>query len=207
MARGKLILISGGNGTGKDELTKRLPELLKEKGVEAIGVYGPRANPSASAMRDIILSDELHPHSRLSQAFLWLAQHAETAHQAVMPMLEHQNVILNRGVESTLIYNVLERGLEADYPSLREAAQEILRDLAPDLVMVLDVPVAISLQRSAKQDETDHLQREAEPVHTRRRAFYQQLAAEHDWTIVDASPDAATVAKNVTDLIIEKLFA
>ena len=81
----------------------------------------------------------------------------------------------------------LKRGLGRD---LVERANELATDgLAPDLVLLLDLPVEAGLARRADEGATNHFDRERMAFHERVRAGYLELASEDPqrWCVIDAS--------------------
>ena len=116
-----------------------------------------------------------------------------------------KNIILNRGPETTLLYNVLARGLDHCYPELVMIYDQINRRLSPDLVVLLDTSVEIALARAAKQATTDQFQQHSIYVHENRRQLYLELASKYGWMIVDSTPPAEDVVDTVWQLVRQRL--
>lgn len=192
--RGILVVLAGGNGVGKDTLAPLLAKKMTDYGTSTISLYGPAANSATNALQNTVLNEETTPNSRLSQALAYFALHSEVAETVVVPILNSgESVVLNRGPETTLAYNVLGRKIKDKYPALQMIYDQIYNMLQPNLVIVLDTSVEVALSRAAQQPTTDHFQQQALTAHEERRQIYLDLAKKYGWTVVDATPSIEEV--------------
>jgi dTMP kinase len=114
-------------------------------------------------------------------------------------------VVSDRFSTSTLAYQGFGRGLDID--ALRALAAFATGGLEPDLVLLVDVPVAVSRARvRGRPGAEDRVEREDDAFHERVRDGYLRLAA-HDprMRVLDGtlSPDALLEAAfaHVKDLL------
>ncbi len=203
--RGKVWLITGINGAGKGSAGQRAVELLAEQGVVVSYVYGPGLSTATRWMQQIVLDEVISPKDRFAQALLYFAIHAEVAATLAVRLERGENILLDRGPETTLIYNVLEAGLDENQALLSTFAQ--IRDtLAPALTMLLDLPAEVALARSGKQKITDQFQTVGMEKYERRRELYRQLAQqEKGWVMVDATRPLEEVAREVAGFMLATL--
>jgi dTMP kinase len=115
-------------------------------------------------------------------------------------------VVSDRFADSTAAYQGWGRGLAlADLAALHRFA---LGAFAPDLTLVLDLPVEIGLARAAARGTaTDRFERLDPAFHDRLRQGFRQIAAK-DATrcvLLDASADQQTVHRAVLDAVEQRL--
>lgn len=206
---GKCIVITGPNGGGKSTAGPRIAEELTVAGHETVYLYGPGVTAPAKALASLVKSRDTSPASKFSQALVWLAQHAESLEHIRREYIEKGiHVILDRGPETTWIYNI--NGI-LDGREL-EGANGVLNALygvndgtnrpavlRPELVLVFDLPIETALVRMGQQDETDQFQDAARDEHERRRTTYVSSVFGQRTQVLDASQSLeAVVADAVT---------
>ena len=107
--------------------------------------------------------------------------------------------------DSTLAYQGYGRGLPlADLIALHRFA---LGDFAPDLTLILDLPVEAGLARAAKRSGTaDRFERLDHAFHERLREGFRRIAAAEPQRcmLIDASGDAASVHRAVLAAVGER---
>ena len=118
-------------------------------------------------------------------------------------------VICDRFADSTRVYQgVL---TEVDQHFIKALERKFSPgNLYPDLTLVLDVPVALGLERAARRRDGSNPDRfEAEKIdfHERLREAYLMLAAAEPerCAIIEASPTKEAVAKRVWDTVNARL--
>jgi dTMP kinase len=174
-AGGRFIVVEGPEGAGKSTLVAGLAERLRADGRDVLSVREPGGTPLAEAARTLALTarDALPAAAEL---FLILAARADLVAGVIRPALEQGRTVLSDRFElSTLAYQVGGRGLP-DAP-VRAAARLATDGLAPDLLLVLDVPTAVGRARQQEAGKSqDRFEREADAFHERVRAVYRAAA-------------------------------
>jgi dTMP kinase len=113
-------------------------------------------------------------------------------------------VVTDRFSGSTLAYQGYGRGL--DLGELGRLVEWATGGLAPDLNVLVDVPVAVARARRAGGDE-DRLESLGESFHERVRAGYLELAAADGkrWVVVDGEGDILEVAGRLKAAVVDRL--
>jgi dTMP kinase len=143
--QGKLIVIEGIDGTGKSTQASMLAEALQERQFEVIQSFEPTNGPWGSKLRESALSGRLDMEQELDLFIKDRRQHVE---ELIMPTIEQGGtVILDRYYFSTMAYQGA-RGIDPD--DIR--AQNEAFAPAPDILIILDLPVDVALERIGVRD-------------------------------------------------------
>jgi dTMP kinase len=115
-------------------------------------------------------------------------------------------VVCDRFADSTIAYQGYGKGLAlADLAALHRLA---LGAFAPDLTVILDLPVEIGLARAASRGAaTDRFEALDPAFHERLRQGFRQIAAEHSGrcALIDASGDTQAVHRAVLGAVEQRL--
>ncbi len=200
---GWFLVIEGPDGSGKTTLVERLASRLRDRGVDLVQVRQPGGTPAAELARRGAFDPEIAA-SPVAELFFILAARADLVTKIIRPALDEGRCVLcDRHDLSTEAYQVLGRGLPRD--AVLAANRLATGGLAPDLTVVLDVPVDVGRERQRVQGKTlDRMERESAELHQRVRAFYRQLSGP-DIAHVDAVGSASDVEAAAWRVIEERL--
>ena len=184
---GRCIVIEGGEGAGKSRLLQALGERLRAGGREVVLTREPGGTALGEQIRSLVLRD-LAVGDHLAELLLFEAARAHLVTTVMRPALERGALVLcDRFAASSIAYQGFGRGLGRD---VVERANAIATGgLAPDLTLLLDLPVEAGLARRAGDGAANHFDREAVAFHARVRAGFVELARESPdtWRIIDAA--------------------
>ncbi|MGL4800107.1 MAG: dTMP kinase, partial [Cellulosilyticaceae bacterium] len=157
MNKGLFIALEGGEATGKTTTAKALKERLEALGHEVIITREPGGIPSAEAIRNNIMDYHVDPKTEI---LLYLAARREHLVSKVIPALEAGKVVItDRFHISSLVYQGHARGLGIDI--VREL-NAFVCDIYPDLNIIIDIPVHVSMARKQHVDDINRLDLEGE---------------------------------------------
>ncbi len=188
--RGRLVAFEGGEATGKSTQAARLAARLG-----AVLTHEPGGTKVGRALRSIVLSRETVGLGPRTEALLLAADRAQHVAEIVEPALRAgRHVVTDRFSGSSVAYQGHGRGLPvAEVQRLSRWATD---GLSPDVVVVLEVPVEVSLARLGP--DRDRMETEDASFHARvLDGFLSQAAADPArWAVVDGtgSPDATEAA-------------
>ena len=198
MARGRFITIEGGEGAGKSTVQPFVVEHLQSRGLEVLATREPGGTSLGEELRGILLAhreEVLHPDAELLLMFAARAQHL---HQVIRPALARGAwVVCDRFTDATYAYQGGGRGIPA--PRIAALESWVQGDLRPDRVLLLDVPVALGLQRIGARGGRDRFEQEAMAFFERVRAAYLERAEQDParYRKVDASAAPGAVREAV----------
>lgn len=197
---GRFIAFEGGEAAGKSTQSGLLAERLgatrtREPGGTALGL----------AIRQLFLDPATGDLDARTETLLMAADRAQHVRDVVRPALEGgRHVVTDRYLYSSIAYQAHGRGLDPDVVGLLN--RWATDGLAPDLVVLLDVPVPVARARVADV-APDRLESEDEGFHERVRAgFHAQAAVDPDrWVVIDGTEAPDAIAAAVWAAVAERL--
>ena len=173
------VTFEGLEGAGKSTLIDGLSVGLAQAGVDVVCTREPGGTPLGDALRAVFLD----PHMQIdpmAEALVVNASRAQLVAEVIRPALRAgRTVLCDRFFDATIAYQGFGRGL--DLESLVELCLTATGRLSPDLTILIDVPVDVSLLRAharaqALGEDVDRVEREPTPFHEAVRDGYLRLA-------------------------------
>ena len=203
--RGLFITLEGVEGSGKSTQISHLAKVLTKAGYRVLQTREPGGTATAEAIRHILLTaSSKEPVTPQAEALLILAARSQHVTHLIEPALQNGTAVLcDRFSDSTLAYQGFARGLDLQW--LRDANDVATDGLAPDLTLVLDLPISVGLaRRRADRGQQNRLDREAERFHRKVRRGFLTLAAEEPgrMKVVNANRPAQEVRDELTEIVL-----
>lgn len=174
---GFFITFEGIDFCGKTTQAKKLADYLKREGYDVVLIREPGGERISEKIRKILLSEKNREMTHTTELLLYLASRAQLTERIVLPNLKQKKIVIcDRYSDSTLAYQGYGRGLNKSM--IRNLNQVASSGLSPDLTILLDVPVEISLKRKAKEKKNkggDRLEKEKFEFHQRIRDGYLKI--------------------------------
>ena len=141
----KFIVVDGIDGCGKGSIIKALYDYLLEKGYDAerlVKTFEPTEGEFGRQAREILKSEEKAEDSARRCLEVYVQDRREHAEKEIKPaLLEGKVVLCDRYKYSTIAYQ------HAQGIDLEEILEMHRNIIIPGLVLILDVPVSIALER------------------------------------------------------------
>lgn len=180
-------MLEGGEGAGKSRLHAALGARLRAAGNDVVLTREPGGTPLGEQVRALVLA-QAAVGDALAELLLFEAARAHLVATVIRPALDAGSIVLcDRFAASSVAYQGFGRGIDR---ALVERANAIATGgLAPDLTLLLDVPVAAGLARRAGDGDANHFDRETVAFHERIRAAFLDLAHEggDSWRTIEAA--------------------
>ena len=200
----KFITLEGIEGSGKTSSIKSINALLEQKKINYINTREPGESSIGEELREILLDPNTDISSEV-ELLLMLADRKDHVEKTILPnLLNNTWVISDRFMDSSIAYQGGGRQLNLNIID----SLAIYLDLPqPDLTLLFDLPVEVSLERTKKRGELDRFEKEEIEFHKRIREAYLELAKDHPDRIkvIDGSQDLEKVQAKVVRTI-KKLF-
>jgi dTMP kinase len=144
--RGLFISFEGIDGCGKTTQTKLLCDYFLTHNQPYLLTREPGGEPIAEKLRNLLLQTKDATFEAETELLLFIAARLQHWRRVIEPALRQGiNVICDRFLDSSRIYQGVARGLGVDfYDNLHRL---LLGDVKPDLTFLLDLPVENSLER------------------------------------------------------------
>ena len=203
--KAKFITLEGIEGSGKTSSLKSITDLLDKKNISYIVTREPGGSSIGKELRTILLDPdtEISPEVEL---MLMLSDRKDHVEKVILPNLEKGNwVVSDRFMDSSIAYQGGGRQLDK---KLIISLTDYLNLPQPDLTLLFDLPVEISLSRVKARGELDRFEKEELEFHKRIRNTYLDLAKNNSnrIKIIDSSKKIESMLNNVKQAI-EKLFS
>src|SRR5918996_1848434 len=177
MVRGRFITLEGGEGTGKSTQVHLLATTLSLAGITVHTTREPGGSTGAEHIRELLVRGEVLRWDPMTESLLHFAARRDHLEKTVRPALARGEwVVCDRFADSTMAYQGFGMGLG------RQAVESLYRlvveTFAPDLTLILDLPVEEGLRRAAARAGTDtRYERMDASFHERVRGGFQEIAA------------------------------
>lgn len=198
--RGKFITLEGMDGAGKSTHIHNIIELLKTRGFEVVSTREPGGTSLGERLRELLLHESMDPET---ETLLMFAARREHIAQVIEPALARGAYVLSdRFTDATFAYQSAGKGVLAS--KIKELETWVQESLQPDLTLLFDVPVSVSVDRLASARAPDKFERESKDFFEKIRASYLQRASEYParFQIVDANRPLVDVENSVKEIIL-----
>jgi dTMP kinase len=207
--RGKFITFEGGEGTGKSTQAAMLALRLEALGLAVQLTREPGGSPGAEIIRYVLLSGAAKPLGAEAEAMLFAAARDDHVRCTIAPALQAGKwVICDRFADSTRVY----QGVlgEVDERVIKGLERVSIGPLAPDLTIILDVPVEIGLRRAKARGpgaKPDRFEAESVDFHQKLRAAFCAIAAAEPQrcVLIDTRGGKEAIARKIWDVVGARL--
>ena len=196
----KFITLEGIEGSGKTSSIKSITNLLDDKGISYVVTREPGGSTIGSELRSILLDPQTNISSEV-ELMLMLADRKDHVDQVILPNLKKGNwVISDRFMDSSFAYQGGGRKLDK---KMIDSFSRSLNLPIPDLTLLFNVSVEISLLRVKARGNLDRFEQEEIDFHNRIREAYLELAEQNvnRIQIIDSSQAIEDMLKNVEEKI------
>lgn len=200
MTAAQYIAFEGLEGCGKSTHVTRLAVTLN-----GLATREPGGTALGTTLRATMADTSNTALSPRTEALMMAADRAQHFDEVVNPALaEGRHVVSDRSVYSSLAYQGYGRMLDVD--ELRHINNWAIGGRWPDLVVFINVPLDVLLERLKKR-ELDRWEREDRTFFERVLTGYQTLAAADPerWLIVDGLPPKNELEPVIARLVRERL--
>lgn len=201
------IVFEGLDGSGKSTQIRLLHEFLSRQGHSVLLTREPGGTPLGEEIRRLLLRVGEDSPSPRCELLLYAGARAQHVEKVIQPALTcGQWVLCDRFTGSTVAFQEAGRGLaRRDIEWLNAFATQ---QVSPDLVILLDLPVPISVSRRQQRYRTENSQADRFEIehlafHQKVRESYLEQARQfpHIWLTVDAVLEPEVIA----NLILTKM--
>jgi len=186
-----------------------LVQHLESLGVPVKLTREPGGSPGAEIIRHVLLSGAVKPLGTEVEAMLFAAARDDHVQCTIRPALESGKwVICDRFADSTRVYQGILGNVDQRIIKVLERVS--IGDVAPDLTVILDVPVSLGIERARERRgaaEPDRFEAESAEFHQQLRDGFLSIAAKEParCVVIDASPGKEVVANAIWGTVQSRL--
>jgi len=176
VSRGRFVVVEGGEGVGKSTQVRRLRAFLEGRGLPVVVTREPGGTAVGEGIRKLVLHAPRGSLPAETELLLIVAARAACVREVVEPALAAGKwVLADRFELSSFAYQGYGRGLSLD--RVGRFNEFATGGLAPDLCIVLDLPVEEGMARQARAGKSrDRFESEGRDFLARVRRGYVELA-------------------------------
>jgi dTMP kinase len=215
--RGKFITFEGLDGCGKSTQLEKLAAALRSHGLPVVVTREPGGTRAGEKIRQLLLDTGTSDLAPLAELALMFASRAQHIKEVIRPALaEGRSVLCDRFTDSTEAYQGGGRKLSSE-PVL--ALHHILcGDLQPELTILMDSDVSLSVERARRRNQTrssggraegdeNRFEQESRAFFGRVRNTYLAIAAREPqrMVVVDARGTPGETHKKIMEIVRRKL--
>ena len=205
MRRGKFIVFEGLDGAGTTTQCQRLAEWMRAQGREVHETAEPSDGPIGRMIRQVLREEQLGADSQRmnaqSIAGLFVADRADHLKSEIEPALARGvDVLCDRYVHSSLAY----QGSETDVDWVASLNSVMP---SPDLILFVEVPVAVAGERRRIRDEQAEIY-EADIFQKKVAEGYlraQMIRPEDPVSTIDGAQSVEDVQDDIRRVISDRL--
>ncbi|WP_448976892.1 dTMP kinase [Neisseria sp.] len=201
----RFITLDGIDGAGKSTNLAVMKAWFEKHQLPVLFTREPGGTPAGEALREILLNPATQVSLRTETLLMFAArqQHLETV---ILPALKNgTHVVSDRFTDATFAYQGGGRGVPLqDIATLEHWVQG---DFRPDLTLLLDVPLEVSIARINQTREKDRFEQEEAEFFNRVREVYLQRANKQPerYAVIDSSQSLEEV-KNQIETALDSHF-
>lgn len=183
--RGKFITLEGMDGAGKSTHIPNIIAALKTRGVEVVSTREPGGTRLGEQLRALLLHDTMHPET---ETLLMFAARREHIANVIEPALKRGAYVLSdRFTDATYAYQCGAKGVAST--KIKQIEKWVQGNMQPDMTLLFDVPVEISMKRLSSAREPDKFEREDAKFFEKLRQAYLTRAKENParFRVIDAN--------------------
>jgi len=195
----KFITLEGLDGAGKSTHIPSIIAALQAGGREVVSTREPGGTVLGERLRELLLHDAMHAET---ETLLMFAARREHIANVIVPALERGAYVLSdRFTDATYAYQCGAKGVLASKIEILE--RWVQEGLQPDITLLFDVPVEVSVARLSTARSPDKFERESADFFIRIRNAYLERAHQNParFRIIDANRPLEEVAKSVQQII------
>ena len=200
----KFITLEGVDGAGKSTHINFIKKYFIEKSLSYFFTREPGGTILGEKLREILLHNQMKAET---ESLLMFAARNEHVHEIIMPNLANgKNVISDRFTDATYAYQSGGKNVAIEKISILR--DWVHKDLKPDLTLLFDLPVEISISRLKSNGNLDKFENEGIEFHKKIRKSYLKLAKKEPnrFKIIHSDQNINKIEQEINS-ILDKIFS
>tara|TARA_B110000037_G_C17052859_1_gene478498 strand:- start:423 stop:1037 length:615 start_codon:yes stop_codon:yes gene_type:complete len=199
MNEAKFITLEGVDGAGKSTHIDFIKSYFISKSLDYILTREPGGTILGEKIREILLNDEMSP---ITESLLMFAARSEHLSQLIQPNLKNGvTVICDRFTDSSYAYQ--SGGKDVSISTIEQLKSIVQEDLEPDLTLLFDLPVELSIERLNNSRVLDRFEKQNYEFHQKVRESYLNNANQNKdrFYIIDSTRSINDIQDEITKIL------
>ena len=199
MNEAKFITLEGVDGAGKSTHIDFIKSYFISKSLDYILTREPGGTILGEKIREILLNDEMSP---ITESLLMFAARSEHLSQLIQPNLKNGvTVICDRFTDSSYAYQ--SGGKDVSISTIEQLKSIVQEDLEPDLTLLFDLPVELSIERLNNSRVLDRFEKQNYEFHQKVRESYLNNANQNKdrFYIIDSTRSINDIQNEITKIL------
>ena len=201
--KGFFITLEGPEGSGKSTQTRILARILRKKGFRVAVLRDPGSTALGRSLRRVLLHSKA-ALSPMAEAMLFIGGRVALVEEKIIPALKQGKVVVcDRFHDATVVYQGFAGGLGGDW--LDAAGRAAIRNMLPDLTILLDLPVKAGFARINRKH--DRMEQKETAFHEQVRKGYLALARKQPGRIkvISALQPAEKITQKIQRIVLNRV--
>ncbi|MDA8792464.1 dTMP kinase [Bacteriovoracaceae bacterium] len=202
----KIISFEGIEACGKSTQIELLKEYLDENKITYLALREPGSNDTAEKIRDLLLNKDLKKDP-LTEILLFMAARRELFIDQIVPNLNKKKVfILDRSIDSTLVYQAMAHDLDWEY--FYGLHEELNLCIVPHRTFYFQMNYENSIERQkTRNQEQDYFEQKPKRYYTKLISGYDYLSQRFPdrFVTINADETIQSISTKVRKVVMELL--
>ncbi len=207
LSTARMIVLDGVDGAGKGVQTKLLLEAFQQAGCDCLLTREPGGSDGAEQIRELLVTGHPERWDDMTELLLMYAARRSHLRDTIWPALQEGTwVICDRYADSSRAFQGLAGNLGLQ--TVEQLHQLVVDDFEPALVLVLDIPESVALDRARlRGGGEDRFERKGDGYHARVRKAFLEIASNggESYQIINAEQSIDEVHKQVIETVNHQL--
>ncbi len=197
----KFITFEGIEGSGKSTQVKKLHEFFLSQNQNSVLTREPGGVAASERIREILIDEKLEKLEAKTELLLNFAARLEHAEKLIKPALSKGSIVISdRFFDSTYAYQGSAFGLDENL--IDNIKQMTIKDFAPDITFLIDLPVEIAFERIKSRADNNRYEKLGLDFHQKVREGFLQLAKKNQRIkIIDGTKAQQEIFEEITNFL------
>ena len=205
---GRFISFEGGEGAGKSTQIQLLADYLRAEGKTVHITREPGGSEGAEAIRTLLVTGDVNRWDGVTEAMLVFAGRREHYERVIKPQLKSGTYVLcDRFADSSYAYQGAGHGV--DTAVLDQLYTLACGDFRPDLTLILDMPVAVGIERAtARGGDEQRFENMERDFHERVRQGFLRIAQNdpNRCVVINGEQPIKSIATDIQCTVMERFL-
>ena len=205
---GRFISFEGGEGAGKSTQIQLLADYLQAEGKKVLITREPGGSDGAESIRTLLVTGDVNRWDGITEAMLVFAGRRDHYERVIKPALQSETYVLcDRFADSSYAYQGAGQGV--DRLVLDQLYTMACENFRPDLTLILDMPVSVSIERAiARGGDEQRFENMERDFHERVRQEFLKIASAHPerCVVIDAEHPIKSIATDIQCTVMERFL-